>query len=122
MGYVTLNLSESGLIEGGMYVDAGTEQTRDPDDTLAVTLHEEDLKAGTFVLALRTNDGRITPFTWKADGMSHQAVLWDGVQHGGTLEQYLYRRHQQARFALVHGWAPSVSNHVPREQLDGVEV
>lgn len=116
MGYVTLNLSESGLIEGGMYVDQGTEQTRDRDDMLAVTLHEEDLRRGTFVLALRTNDGRITPFTWKADGCSHQAVQFNGTQEGGTLEQFVYRCAQQAAFSQIHGWAPRVATHVPRQE------
>ena len=117
MGYVTLNLSESGLIEGGMYVDAGTEQTRDREDTLAVTLHEEDLKRGTFVLALRCGD-RFIPHTWKGDGMSHQAVQFDGTQYGGTLEQFLHTCTKQAAFALVHGWAPRVAIHIPRSEYD----
>lgn len=114
MGYVTLMLHQAELIEGGMYIDQGTEQCRDRTAAMPVTLHEEDLKRGTFVLALRTNDGRFTPFTWKADGYSHQAVQLSGTQYGGTLEQFVYRRAQQAAFALVRGWAPTVAEHSPR--------
>jgi hypothetical protein len=114
MGYVTLILSEAGLIEGGMLVDQGTEQTRDPEDMLPVTLHEEDLKRGTFVIALRTN-GHYVPFTWNADGCSHQAVQFDGTQYGGTLEQFLHRCSQHAALAQVYRRAPRVAQHVPRE-------
>jgi hypothetical protein len=116
MGYVTLNLSESELIEGGMLVDQGTEQTRDRNDMMPVTLHEEDLKRGAFVIALRVNDGRFLPFTWKADGHPHQAVQFNGTQEGGTLEQFVYRCAQQAAFAQVHGWEPRVAEHVPRRR------
>jgi hypothetical protein len=121
MGYVTLILSESELIEGGKLIDQGTEQTRDRLDALAVTLHEEDLKCGTFVLALRAG-GRIIPHTWTSDAGNQQAVQWDGTQYGGTLEQFEWSCSRQARFALVQGFAPRVATHVPREQLDGVEV
>ena len=114
MGYVTLLLHEAELIEGGMFVDQGTEQCRDREAAMPVTLHEEDLRRGTFVLALRTNDGKFTPYTWNADGHSHSAVQFGGTLEGGTLEQFLHHRQQQAHFAMVHGWAPSVSEHLPR--------
>lgn len=115
MGYITLILSEAALIEGGMLVDQGTEQTRDREDMMPVTLHEEDLRRGTFVIAQRVN-GHFLPFTWKADGHPHQAVVGiDGVYLGGTLQQFLHRQAQQAGSALRHGWAPRVAQHLPRE-------
>lgn len=114
MGYVTLLLHEAELIEGGMLVDQGTEQCRDRTAAMPVTLHEEDLKNGTFVQALIVH-GHAVPFTWKADGHSHQAVQFDGVQYGGTLQQFLYHCGQHAAKAMAHGWAPRVAQHVPRE-------
>lgn len=114
MGYVTLLLHEAELIEGGMLVDQGTEQCRDRTAAMPVTLHEEDLKRGTFVQALFVH-GHALPFTWKADGMSHQAVLLNGVMYGGTLEQFVYRCSQHAAKARVHGHAPRVAEHRPRQ-------
>jgi hypothetical protein len=115
MGYVTLNLSESGLIEGGMLIDQGTEQTRDPHDTLAVTLLEQDLRAGVFVLALMVRRNHFVPFTWTSDAGDHRAVIYDGKQYGGTLQQFQHRCNEYAHKALRHGWAPSVLVHLPRE-------
>lgn len=118
MGYVTLLLHEAELIEGGMLVDQGTEQCRDREAMMPVTLHEEDLKRGTFVLALNcalgSSRGHFVPFTWNADGHSHQAVSLGGVYYGGTLEQFLYRSSRLAGKALANGWEPRVAEHKPR--------
>ena len=114
MGYVTLNLSRAHLLDG-MYIDQGTEQHRERGGYMPVTLHEEDLKRGTFVTALKTNDGHLTPFTWKSDMGDYRATALHGVYTGGTLEQFVYKCQQQAALALVHRWAPTVAVHVPRE-------
>jgi hypothetical protein len=115
MGYVTLLLHEAELIEGGMYVDQGTEQCRDMTAAMPVTLHQEDLKRGTFVVALHTLQGHMVPFTWTYDGGDHRAVITSGCQAGGTLEQFLYKRAEHAAKAIHNGWAPEVVEHTPRQ-------
>lgn len=115
MGYVTLLLHEAELIEGGMYVDQGTEQCHDRTAAMPVTLHEEDLKRGTFVQALFVH-GHAVPFTWTYDGGDHRAVQrGDATMYGGTLEQFVYKRGEQARFSMEHGFSPNVVEHKPRE-------
>ena len=111
MSYVTLTLDERQLRNGGMYVDMGTEQT---PDGLRVTLFEEDIRAGTFVLSLIVR-GQAVPYTWTFDGGDHRAVQFGGVQYGGTREQYDHSCVRHAEFAAVHGRVPGERKHMPRE-------
>lgn len=115
MGYVTLNLSATQLTEGGgLWVDQGTEQCADRYDRMPVTLHHDDLVRGTFVIAMKVH-GRLVPYTWKCDlGDYRAAVHMNGVQEGGTLEQFLHRCGEHAESAQIHGRDPRVALHIPR--------
>lgn len=113
MGYVTLILDSADLQEGGMWVDQGTEQCSDPEFQLPVTLHQDDLLEGTFVIALCA-DGKLVPYTWTCDNGDFRASSYDGVMHGGTRQQFRRYVEQVAHRQKLFGRPARELVHLPR--------